>query len=141
MRRIIAFVITSCLVLICVSNCMANEILFRNLPWGSNPDLMEKELSDAGFLYPVASEGVLIYFDKYLEELDRSHLDNSRITEQTCGWACAAYNFSEDGPSVAGYNIGSVQAYFYSPIENNMVNMDKKAAKLYLAQYTLSILD
>lgn len=119
----------------------ADEILFRNIPWGSNPDEMEKELSAAGFLYPVSSEGMLVYLDKYLEELDRSHLDNSRATEQSCGWASAAYNFSEDGPSVAGYNIGSIQAYFYSPIEGNIVNMDKKAAKLYLAQYNLSILD
>lgn len=141
MRRIIAFAIMISLCLICVSNCLADEILFRNLPWGSNPDEMEKELSATGFLYPISSEGMLVYLDKYLEELDRSHLDNSRATEQSCGWASAAYNFGEDGPSVAGYNIGSVQAYFYSPIENNVVNMDKKAAKLYLAQYNLSILD
>ena len=57
-----------------------------------------------------------------------------------CGFN-SPFKIRSHGSSVAGYNIGSVQAYFYSPIEDNIVNMDKKAAKLYLAQYNLSILD
>lgn len=141
MRKIFTLVISICIMLSLISNSIADEILFRNLPWGSDPNAMEKELKAAGFLYPIASESSLVYLDRYLDELDRSYLDNSRITEEYCGWGLIAFNFSEDGPSVAGYSISSVQAYFHSPIKDGTVNLEKKAAGLYLAQYTLNVID
>ena len=121
-------------------NSFGDEILFRNIPWGSSPDILEKELLSAGYK-PYIGIGPVILLDKYTQESDFSGL--TRITTETqCGWACSASCISsEKKPTVADYEVLSIYLNFYSTIDGDVVNLDRSAANLYFVKYAFSITD
>jgi len=125
---------------------VADEILFRGVPWGVNPAEARKKIDNPDlYMRTKYTTGFIGYPSKTVERLmDRSKnvlYGNPEFFVQEEGTVRFVGLFISDNPKVGGYDIQSVDMVFASDIQDGMVNDDENLSHFAIATYTFNILD
>ena len=122
MKRLIS---TLVLLVVLVSTAIADEILFRDIPWGSNTFHVEKSVRDFAGGY-----------DSTLDDMPTPYWPEdpfdilSAYTSYETGWNVYTYT---DELNVAGYPVISVDAFCHYGIKDDVLSRDKNDGEFYQA--------
>lgn len=141
MKRIIATVLVIGIITGIYGVTLADEILFRGLPWGSSIVDFKKAINSS-FSGSSNSEVSLISWEAYKNYSDRLIIDLSSANKLATGWSYAEYHFEDNSPIiVAGYNVMSIAGYFMYGTNGDKLLKDASSSKLYFAEYSFNVLD
>ena len=111
------------------------EILFRNIPWGTNYADIKQELSDFDW-YDMSFDMMRTY--SVYEVLTDSPYADGVLDFENSGINMIAQPFSNKETEVAGYTTTDIQLFFaYTPIDGTLPKDDINTA-LYGATYSFS---
>ena len=135
MKRII--ISLTCFLIIAMQiNAMADEILFREVPWGSNKMTFEEMI---GYRF--------WYSDGYIKKWEKQNGGDPVFgyyyepQYEPCSLDAILYLYNEDF-KVAGYKVYSMHANFMLTITNDMeVDRKKDNATLYRASYVFDVVN
>lgn len=131
MKKLISLLLA---VFMLCSVASASEILFRDIPWGSNTLFVEKAVRGfaEGYVY-TNDDTVLLYWseDPFVDYF-------SAYTPYEAGWQVSAYT---DKLDVAGYPVRYVDAYCHYGIKDGYLSHDKKDGQFYQAVYTFDVIN
>ena len=127
-------------------SAIADEILFRGVPWGVNPAEARKVIDNPNlYMQATYTTGLIGYPSKTVERLmDTSKnvlFGNPECFAQEEGTTRIVGFFISDNPKVGGYNIQTVEMDFASDIQNGVVNDDENVSHFAIATYSFDILD
>jgi hypothetical protein len=115
------------------SAAIADEILFRDIPWGSNAVLIENEMENFAKGYGSTLD------DMYLPYWPDDPFDPfSKSTAHEAGWWIYTYT---DALNVAGYPVINVDAYCHYGVKDNCLSRDKNDGEFYQARYVFDVID
>lgn len=119
------------LVLVLVSTtALADEILFRGIPWGTSVLEFEKQIGcEIGY-----TELRLPHWSSYSPT---SSIDKGTYT---IGYDVTA-GFGDTLFQVAGYDLDFIFAYFYYGVEDGKINRNPEASEFYLSEYIFDVED
>ena len=125
------------------SNALAQEILFRGIPWGTSIKIAEEEVDDISN-YCGSHDGAIL---PYWEGHTTNPLFLPNNTSYGSGYLCyatfAAGDFAEYGKSlmVAGHYVGDVRMWFRYGVIDGELAKEASDSELYMAQYSFSVMD
>ena len=127
MKKIAAMLI--CVLLLC-SVGIAEEITFRDIPWGSNINEFEDSFGfDVGGI-----EGFLPHWSSFRPV---SSIDRSRYS---VGYDVTIWPKSITF-QVAGYDLDFIFAYFYYGVDNGSLDKSPDSSEFYMAEYIFDVED
>lgn len=131
MKKIICVVLA---ILSLITTAFADEITFRNIPWGSNPNQVSEVLQAAGFSKVYATNGAWItsFGDGDFDEFDINGADNAGYD-----WT----DYKTTGLKVAGHEISYMGLEFLYGIQDEGLLLDIDSARLIRAYYVLKASD
>ena len=132
MKKISAIVL-AVLLLIWAHAC-AEEILFRDIPWGSSLDYVEEVFDEGGF-YSAHDEAYVPYWESYKHQTDI--LFGS--TQYPVGWV-GYYSFYGE-LDVGGYSVEDVQVWYSYGIDDDIALKSKQDSEMYAATYVFGVVD
>lgn len=138
MKRVLAMIV--CLVLLgsMAPSALADEILFRGIPWGSSITEVDAALrEEQGF-----SDGLYMSDEYYMRRWDNieSRFDVIHNDMYASGWHGSDYG--DDDTVVAGYKVGRTQVYCaYGIGEEGTILRDEEDSIFYAASYAFDVLD
>ena len=136
-KRIVCGIISALFLTLPASAQTDKEILFRNVPWGTNYEDTKAMIPELD-LYPMHSEGMdqapiidVISKDKsyILKEFKNTHIN------------IISHPFSNREIEVAGYTTSNVSLYFAFSIDGDTLPQDTEHSKLYGARYEFEPVD
>lgn len=116
------------------SVAMADEILFRNIPWGTSATALSNLIK---------MEEVEIYEDMPLEHARMLEYEHSfDYTDRNTGFKVCGYTYTESKRiKVAGYPVYMITGYCAYGRDGDTVLYDKNDSRMYAAQYVFNIVD
>lgn len=134
MKRIVSFVIVLTM-LFTLGTCVADEIMFRGIPWGSDADYTCDKLDKNGlslYLSSLDEYASIAATYRIKNMLSPSMYGNATIEK---GVTTYALSYPMD-LKVAGYNVASVMTFFvYRPHEGELV-YDHQYTAFYAGMYS-----
>lgn len=130
MKRLFALLLVVCML---CSGAFAAEILFRDIPWGSSTNYIEKSVRDFAGGY-----------DSTLDDMPMPYWPEdpfdifSANTPYAAGWQVYTYT---DQLKVAGYPVISVDAYCHYGVKDGYLSKDKNDGQFYQAIYTFDVIN
>ncbi|MDD5791480.1 MAG: hypothetical protein PUD22_02720 [Erysipelotrichaceae bacterium] len=131
MKKIICTIFIAILVLNCIT-AIADEITFRDIPWGVSMSEIERQLG-SDTLYVL--EDTQIRRWKGIEE----EFDTGHMSDYPDGYE--AYYFGDNGIKVAGYDVQPIIYCVYGMTDSGEVLMGKDQSVFYMAQYQFDVID
>ena len=136
MKKKLAVVVAIALVLCLSSAALADEILFRKIPWFSNHETVMETCDqlDVTWGNPKTSTGKFI-----LPTVKEASSNSDRDYPCVCTVSAGKGDVSLQ---VAGYDVTSMTLYFaYVPGKDGVIDRDLDDTSFYMARYTLKIGD
>lgn len=124
------------LVLVASSTALADEILFRDIPWGSNIDDVENHIGSIGY-HTSEDESYLPYWSKYDGDPFGLALGSAHYP---VGWL-SYYMLWDDSFLIAGYPLSTMSVWMTYGLDGDNVLRNREDSRLYMAAYTFSVLD
>lgn len=131
MKRIIALVLVFVLL---GSVSFAEEILFRDIPWGASLSDVESYIAEIGY-YSAYDEMCMSYWDE--ENMPPLAFVNSTV--YPTGWQ--GYCYSGGELSVAGYQVDGIQVLCHYGLSDSGILRSKEDSVYYMAAYVLLATD
>lgn len=138
MKRFITIILTVTMIISITSFAYAEEILFRNLTWGCNPDEFKKSLESNNVYtedHTQLPRWEDIKKDQYIDSVNMMlYIWNANPT----GHIINLYGLQDTGIKVSSYNVSFVEGYFrYGISDDGHVLEDLSDSELYLAKYEI----
>lgn len=141
MKRSFVLIIT---ILVLISTCAyADEVMFRNIPWGSSAETLEKELKTDG-AYITSMDGFAIPYPalfktSHSKQGFASMQDGVNQSREEIAWLTTAIFMTP--LKVGGYEVESISAYSFYGLSDGVVLKEKKDSVFYAAEYTFNVRD
>ncbi len=141
MKRIIALSIA---VLLLISTCAcADEVKFRDIPWGASVETLEKALKSDG-VYISSMDGFAVPYPalfktSHSKQGFASMQDGVNQSREEIGWFTTAFFMTP--LKVGGYEVESISAYSFYGLSDSVVLKEKKDSIFYAAEYTFNVRD
>lgn len=135
MKRTIAFVLMVVMIAVLSCSALADEITFRNIPWGCTAAEFLKEMKVD---LRVIDSSRLEYWSKW----NFSGWSSSQITEYETGFHLYEWGEDDINLKVAGYNVLEIEAHFiYSETEDGHLDRNTNAGRFQKVSYTFKFED
>lgn len=135
LKKLVVSTLILCILIRC-SSAVADEILFRGIPWGTSITELKGAISDDFDLY-INDEQMMPYWDGIGDQTD-SIL--SLMFSSPSGWNGFDLFFSNQ-PLVAGYPLNGLRIYCAYGLEDGKVLRDADDSVFYAAQYSFEAQD
>ena len=141
MKRFIALIV-SVLMLVSASAC-ADEVMFRDIPWGSSVETLEKILKSDNVIIN-SSDGLAVPYPA-LFKISQSKRSFASVQEgvnqsrEQIGWFTVAYFITPI--KVGGYEVENISAYSVYGLSDGEITKAKQDSSFYAAEYMFNVRD
>lgn len=141
MKRFVAMIVS--FVVLLSAFALADDVTFRDIPWGSSVEALEKSLkADGGYVssmdgYPVPYAA--LFKTSHSKQGFATLEGGSYQTREGIGWFTNAFFMTP--LKVGGYDVPSVTTYAFYGLSDGVISKDKKDAVFYAAEYTFEVRD
>ena len=135
-NRLLVMVVALVLALCMTIPALADEILFRSIPWFGDYNTVTSALQDAPIVWKAPESELGKYVLDEVEERSSNYDRNYQCTYTVTS------NKKQSSLKVAGYDVATVKLYFaYTANANGEIDRKVENTSFYLARYTIEPAD